>query len=193
MYRFVKTLAVVGTAILLLDSTPLMAQNAGGGRNRAAQTNGGNRANRANFDPAQAQQRMMDRYKEVLGITSEDEWKIVQDRIQKVLDAQRETRSGGGMMGRGGRQPADAQANTTQDNNNQRRAGRPGSEPNPAADALQKALDDNASTEVVDAKLAALRDSRKAAEAKLETARAALQKIITRKQEARLVLMGLLK
>jgi hypothetical protein len=200
MYRLVKTLAMVGTAAILLDTTPLTAQttdNGGGRRNRAAQADGGNnaRGNRANFDPAQAQQRQMDRYKEVLGITNDGEWKIVQERIQKVLEAQRETRGGAGMMGgrTGGRQSGGAQANTTQDTNNQQRPGRPGSEPNPAVDALQKALDDNASTEVVDAKLAALRDSRKAADAKLETARAALQKIVTRKQEARLVLMGLLK
>jgi hypothetical protein len=199
MHQLVKALAVLATAVIVLDTTPITAQTpdaAGGRRNRAAQANGNNdtRGNRPNFDPAQAQQRRMDRFKEVLGVTNDAEWKLIQERIQKVLDAQQETR-GGGMMGgrRGGGPGGDAANASNPDAGNPRRGGGPGGESNPAATALQKALDDNASTEVVDAKLASLRDSRKAAQAKLESAQAALQKIVTRKQEARLVLMGLLK
>ena len=51
-----------------------------------AQDNGG-RGGRGGFDPAQMQQRMMERYKEALEITSDDEWKALQPLVQKVAEA----------------------------------------------------------------------------------------------------------
>ena len=51
--------------------------------------------NRGNFDPEQMRQRMMERYKERLEVTNDDEWKLISDRIEKVMAAQRETRIGG--------------------------------------------------------------------------------------------------
>ncbi len=211
MKRLMQSMILAGVAAYMLDTTSLLAQPAGGGGNnrgnrgnRNAQGNGNNanaNNNRANFDPAQMRQRMMDRYKETLGVTNDDEWKIVEERIQKVMDAQRDSRGGGGMgmMGgrRGGAAPGGAtpqDANATQGANpqNQRRGGNR-ADANPAATELQKALDENAAATVINDKLASYRDSRKAAEAKLEQAQAELQKVVTRKQEARLVLMGLLK
>src|SRR2546423_15409259 len=64
---------------------------------------------RGNFDPAQMRQRMMDNYKERLEVTSDAEWKIISERIEKVMDAQRETRVGGGFgrFGGGGRRGGD--------------------------------------------------------------------------------------
>src|SRR6266436_3658429 len=50
---------------------------------------------RGNFDPAQFRQRMMDRYKERLEVKSDDEWKIISERIEKVTQAQRDARLGG--------------------------------------------------------------------------------------------------
>src|SRR5690242_12915708 len=83
-------LALLGTlaASLVLVPTTLTAQNQGRG----------NRQNRGNFDPAQFQQRMMERYREQLEVKNDDEWKVLESRIQKVLDARREL--GGGGMGR---------------------------------------------------------------------------------------------
>src|SRR5216683_2435456 len=57
---------------------------------------------RGNFDPAQFRQRMLDDLKERLEVTNDAEWKLISERIEKVMDAQRETRMGGGMFGRGG-------------------------------------------------------------------------------------------
>src|SRR5438034_10237695 len=58
---------------------------------------------RGNFDPAQFRQRQLERLKENLEVTSDAEWKIISERIEKVLDAQRETRVAGfGGFGRGG-------------------------------------------------------------------------------------------
>src|SRR5438270_2214555 len=66
---------------------------------------------RGNFDPAQMRQRMMDRYKERLEVTNDTEWKLLEERIEKVTTAQREARlggfggPGGGRGGRGGGGP----------------------------------------------------------------------------------------
>src|SRR5688572_15764411 len=57
------------------------------------------------FDPAQMRQRMMERVREQLEITNDDEWKIVSERAEKVMTARRDAGGfgGGGMMfGRGG-------------------------------------------------------------------------------------------
>ncbi|MEP0841816.1 MAG: hypothetical protein HRF43_03795, partial [Phycisphaerae bacterium] len=69
-----------------------------------AQDQPGGRGGRGNFDPAQMRQRMMDNIKEELA-ASDDEWKVLQPKVEKVLDAQRETRGGGfgGFGGFGGR------------------------------------------------------------------------------------------
>src|SRR5947199_5254232 len=57
---------------------------------------------RGNFDPEQFRQRMMDNYKERLEVKSDDEWKIIQERIEKVTTAQRDARLGGGFGRFGG-------------------------------------------------------------------------------------------
>src|SRR5438477_3356299 len=101
-----------------------------------------------NFDPQQFRQRMMERFKERLDVTSDDEWKVLQDRIEKVQQAQREARIvgfGGGGFGarRGGGDGAPADAAGGRRGNRGGFAG----EPNPDAEALQKALDGKASTD----------------------------------------------
>ncbi len=55
------------------------------------------------FDPAEMRQRMMERMKEQFGVTNDDEWKIISERIEKVTEARRSTGGGmGAMMGFGG-------------------------------------------------------------------------------------------
>src|SRR6266576_386590 len=89
MKRFNQFLAVTGTVICLGLGTGHLAAQPGPGR--------------GNFDPEQFRQRMMDRYKEALEVKSDDEWKIISERIDKVSTIQRELRSGrGGFGGPGG-------------------------------------------------------------------------------------------
>ena len=136
----------------------------------------------------------MDRYKEQLEVKSDDEWKIVSERIEKVTTLQRDSRLGGfgGFGGRrggggGGGQGGNADAN---------REARPNpfaGEPNPDAEALQKALDAKASADELKTKLAKLRESQKDKEAKLANAQAELRKVLSVRQEATAVMMGLLK
>src|SRR5439155_256917 len=147
---------------------------------------------------------MMERFKERLEVTGDDDWKIVQDRVEKLQQAQRDARIGGfgggfgGGVGarRGGGGGGDA-ASADAAAGGGRRANRGGGGPvateNPDAQALQKALDSKASTDELKAKLAKLRETQKDNEAKLQKAQDDLRKVLTVRQEATAVLMGLLK
>jgi hypothetical protein len=62
---------------------------------------------------------------------------------------------------------------------------------NPDQEALQKALDDNAPAGQIKDLLAKYKTSQKAKQAKLEAAQAELKAVLTTKQEAQAVLLGL--
>ena len=191
--KILKQMLAVGaaTVVLGLGTGNSVAQDGGPGR--------------GNFDPEQFRQRMMERYKERLEVTNNDEWKLIQERIEKVTTAQRDARSGGfgGFGGgRGGRRgggaggdtaPAAAPAPAADAGATARNRGGFGGEPSPDADALQKAIDAKASPEELKTKLAKLRDSQKEKEAKLVKAQEDLRAVLTVRQEATAVLMGLLK
>jgi hypothetical protein len=153
-----------------------------------AQDNGGGAGGRrgGNFDPAQFQQQMMDRFKERLEMTNDDEWVAVQGLIQKVMDARRATFSG---MGFGGRRGGNGGGG---DNGNRGGRGAFNAPPSPEAEDLQKALDAKASPDELKAKMAKLRDARKSKEAALAKAQEDLRKVLTVRQEATAVSMGLL-
>ena len=68
-----------------------------------------------------------------------------------------------------------------------------GREPSPELEALRKALDSQASAEEIKAKLADLRAARKKKEAELEKAQDNLREILSARQEAVAVTLGLLK
>jgi hypothetical protein len=153
---------------------------------------------RGNFDPAQMRQRMMDRYKERLEVTSDAEWKIIEERIGKVLDAQRDTRiagfggfGGGRRGGPGGGGPGGDNGNNNQGGGN--RPPNPFAADNPNVDALQKAIDGKASSDELKTKLAKVRDSLKEKEAVLAKAQEDLRKVLSVRQEAIAVMAGLLK
>ena len=148
---------------------------------------GGGRQGRG--DPAQFQQRMLERTKEVLEVTDDAEWKAMEPLVQKVMDLRRQSFSGmgRGMFGRGPRggdnPPGGDQA--------PRRGGMFGT-PSPEADALQKAIDSKASKAEMKAALEKYQASRKANQAALEQAQADLRKVLTSRQEAIATLNGLL-
>jgi hypothetical protein len=167
--------------LLLAGVAALMAFSTG---NAAAQ-------GRGNFDPEQFRQRMMDRFKEQFEVKNDDEWKIISERIEKVMTAQRDARMGGmGMFGgrRGGRGGENGGGDTNNTNRN-RFAG----EPNPDAEALQKAIDAKASNDEIKSKLAKVRATMKEKEANLTKAQDELRKVLSVRQEAIAVTAGLLK
>jgi hypothetical protein len=165
-------------AALFLGTSNVSAQNDNGG------PGGGFR----NMDAAQRQQFFMDNIKEQLGFTNDTEWNAVQPMVQKVMDARRDVGFGGG-MGRMFR---------NRNRNNGDQAGgnnRPnfGPQPSQEAEALQKAVDDNAPTAQIKAALAKYQASQKAKQAKLVTAQENLRKVLNTKQEAQATLLGLLE
>jgi len=186
MNTFKKTLALCGvTAALAFGSQQANAQdqgNRGGGR--------------GNFDPAEMRQRQMERMREQFGVTNNDEWKIISERIEKVTEARRQAGAGGGFgFGRGGRGPGGPGGPGGGGQGGQgggRGRGGFGPQSSPEAEALQQALDNNAGTDEVKAKLAKLREARKAGEEKLKVAQKDLKEVLNTKQEAVAVLMGLL-
>ena len=139
-----------------------------------------------NFDPAQVRERQMERYRERMAVKSDEDWKKLEPLIGKVIDAQREARMGmGGFGGRGGRGGGGGGGGNSQGSNR--------NQSSPEVADLQKALDDKASNEDVQAKLAKLRDARKAKEVALDKAQEELRKALAPRQEAGAVLAGLLK
>src|SRR6476469_7144036 len=97
---------------------------------------------RGNFDPEQFRQRMMDNYKEQLEVKSDDEWKIISARIEKVMTAQRDARVGRGGFGGNNRRGRGGDTNNAgADTNTQRNRGAFGGEANPDVEALQKSID----------------------------------------------------
>ena len=176
-------LSVVASAafVMFLSANPVAAQQGQG---------------RGNIDPAEFRQRMMDNYRERLEIKGDEEWKAIQPLIEKVADARREVGFGGGFgFGRGGRRGGGNNNNDAQAGANNQGGGRGfrGGEPSPEAEELQKAIDANASKDELKAKLAKLREARKEKEAKLASAQEELKKVLSVKQEAAAVLIGLLQ
>jgi hypothetical protein len=152
------------------------------------------------FDPTQfqqqRQQRLLAQYQQTLVITNDDEWAVIQPLIQKVMDAQQALGTGAGMFGRGGGGRGGGVAVTAV------AGGAPGGMAVGAAgmgpqvsdeqQALQQAIDSNAPAAEIRKALAAYRASRKVLQDNLDTAQNNLRKVLTTKQEAQAVLLGLL-
>jgi len=186
MTKFNRWLMAGGMAALLcMGAGQAMAQNQGGG---------GRGQGRGNFDPAQFQQRMMERYKETLEITDDAEWKAIQPLIQKVMDARMAAMSGmgRGMFGRGGGPGGPGGQGGQGGQGGGDRQGRGFGQANPEAEALQKAIDSKASGAELKNALQKFVDSRKQKQAALEKAQGDLRKVLTPRQEAILTASGML-
>jgi len=182
-------------AALCVSAYNVAAQNNSNDRGAATSENkGGGGRDRGpgggNFDPSQFQQRIMERVRTDLGFTNDTDWSVVEPLVQKVMDARRDVGFGaaGRMFGsrtRGGSDNADQGGNSS-------RGGGIFGQPSPEAEALQKALGNNAPAGQIKDLLAKYQSSQKAKQAKLEAAQADLRKILTVKQEAQATLLGLL-
>jgi hypothetical protein len=142
---------------------------------------------RGNFDPAQFQQRMMENIREEMGVTNNEEWVVIQARVQKVMDARRDVAPGGfGRMMRPRR---------NQDNNGDNgpggRRGMFGGTPMPEMEALNSAIESKVPAEQLKSTMDKYRVARKAKELALEKAQLDLKSILTVKQEAVALSLGL--
>ncbi len=188
-----KIMAATLSVAMGLSVSQAFAQNDNGNqpqRNRPPGDQAGGDRGPRNFDPAEMQKRMMERYQEALEITDNAEWKAIEPMIQKVTEARMQSMSGmgrgmfGGRGNRGGGGGADNGGGGS-------RGGGFG-QPNPDAEALQKAIDAKASKAEIKAALAKYVESRKAKLAALEKAQAELRAVLTPRQEAIATLNGLL-
>lgn len=184
-------LAVCGL-ILSTSTGSLMAQNDAPAPQQGAPGGPGGqggRQGRGNWDPEQMRQRAMERYREQLGVKDDAEWSLIEARIKKINENRMGMGRGfGGFGGPGG--PGGPGGQGGQGG----RQGRGGfGQPNPDAEALQTALDSGASADDIKAKLSTYRASAKQKEAQLEKAQDELRQLLSVKQEARAVLLGLLK
>ena len=182
-------LAVCGL-ILSTATGSLLAQNEAPAAPQGAPGGPGGRQGRGNWDPEQMRQRMMERIREQLAVKDDSEWGVIESRIKKINDARSGMGRGfGGFGGPGGPGGQGGQGG--------RPGGRQGQggfgQPNPDAEALQTALDSGASADDIKSKLTAYRASAKQKEAQLEKAQDELRQLLSVKQEARAVLLGLLK
>lgn len=188
MKKMNQLLALTSACVLALSATQLCAQsNNGGGdrpqRRQGGDNPGGDRGGRGNFDPAEFQQRMMERVKDQLEVKDDTEWKAIEPLVTKVMEARREQMAfgaGGMMRGMGfGRRGGDQGGSSTD------RPRSPfGGEPSPEAEALQKAIDTKAANADIKAALAKFREAKKAKEAALTKAQDELRKVLSVRQEA---------
>ena len=146
----------------------------------------------------QFRQRMNERLKTALKV-NDDEWGIIQPLLEKVQTKMRESMTnrfgfGGGRRGGQGGQGGGDGATGNGGNNGGDRGNRPERPKSPEVESLQKVLDAEGSTpEDIKVKLQAVRDSRKKSAAELEQAQEDLRKVLTQRQEATLVMMGMLQ
>ncbi len=149
------------------------------------QRRGGNEngsGNRNNFNPADIQARMMESMREQFAVKDDAEWTIIAERITAINDLRRGQFAGAIGMFTGGMGGARAAGGN-------RFGGMPA---NPEQDALRSAVTDNLPDAEITARLAKLREARKQSEAKLDQARDNLRAVLTLRQEAVAVMMGLL-
>jgi hypothetical protein len=168
-------LLTVGSAFAQQDNNNNATQDNGGQRRNRQGGGGGGGGGGGNFDPAQMQQRIMDRIRTDLNFTNETDWSAVQPLVQKVVEARFASRAGG--FGRGNRGPG----------------GGGGGQPAPERDALQNAIDANAPAAQVKDLLAKYKASQKEKQAKFVAAQDELRKVLTIQQEAQLTLGGWLE
>ncbi|UCD50683.1 MAG: hypothetical protein JSW27_24570 [Phycisphaerales bacterium] len=191
MRRKVIVVGVMGSLVALIAAGVSMAQPPRG--------QGGQRGP---FEPERMRQMMEERLKEQLG-TTDAEWQVIGPRLTKVMNLSRETQMGGGMArmfmrgrrGQGGPMGGPPQG-AAQEGERRGRRGPFGMEEtavSKASDALQTTLENaSASPEEIKAKLTALRTAKEKARQELATAQKELREVLSLRQEAQLVLMGML-
>lgn len=185
-------LAICGL-ILSTATGSLLAQNEAPAAQPGAPGAPGGRQGRGNWDPEQMRQRMMERVREQLAVKDDSEWSVIESRIKKINDSR--SGMGRGFGGPGGGPGGQAgQAGQGGQGGQGGRQGRGGfGQPNPDAEVLQTALDSGASADDIKVKLTAYRAAAKVKEGQLEKAQDELRQLLSVKQEARAVLLGLLK
>jgi len=211
--KVVLGLAVCIVAMLLVSQSFSAAGGGGrggrGGGQRGQRPGAGTEDRNPEQMRARMQEMMDQRMKEQLGITGDDEWKVIQPRLQKVQELSRQANAGGRMAMFGGRGGQGGRGQGGRGQGGRGQGGGPGQGGEAGArpgatdrelSAVEKAaqvLQDLLATESpkaddIKAKLTAYRTVKETAKKDLAKAQQDLKQIVTVKQEATLVLMGML-
>jgi hypothetical protein len=169
---------IAATSLLAVTSSAQQdAPPASGASSANAEANAGGW--HGNFNREDMQARMLANLRNQFEVTDDAEWKLIAERITKVMDLRRSV--GGGGFGMGAFRGGGNQGN------------RPAAAANPEGDALRTALEDKLPDAEIKARLERLRVTRKQSEARLDQAREDLRAVLTVRQEAVAVLVGLLQ
>ena len=193
MRRRLIVVGVVGCLVALIAAGVSVGQPQG----RAGQRGG----QRGMFDPQRMRQMMEERMKEQLGCTDQ-EWQVLGPRVTKVMNLSRQTGMGAGMgrmfMGRRGQGGNGGQRGQAGPGGQQGRRprdpfGQQETAVGKASDALQTTLENaSSSPEEIKVNLTALRTAKEKSRQDLAIAQKELREVLTLRQEAQLVLMGML-
>jgi hypothetical protein len=201
--KMILGIGIVAWAMTMLVSQALSQEppQQPRGRQRGPAMNQGDQGDAAAQPP---RPRQGDRVKTELGV-SDEEWKDLQPKIQKVNTLNRELRTppGMGMAGRGGRGGQGAAGEAQSRPGAPATAGEggpmrgtpqaPPTELQERQQALRTALDNpEARPEEIRTALRAYRDARAKVRSDLEQAQKDLRKSVNERQEAQLVMMGIL-
>lgn len=183
--RRARALSVASALLIGIASPDALAQNNpddAGKRRRAnsSDESGGRRGG----SPEDMQARLLSSLRERLEVPDDEEWKIVSERLGKVMELRRAS-GGGGFPGVIARGPQGGGSD-----NNRGRGARLGG--NPEMTALQSAIRDKLPDAEIKLRLDKVRENRKANEAKLSKAQEDLRAVLSVRQEAVAVVFGLL-
>lgn len=161
----------------------------------------GQRGQRGQFDPEQMRQMMEQRMQEALGAT-DTEWKVLGPRVMKVQELNRQANAGGrGMMmmfgrrrgGQGGPGGPGGPGGDQGGRRGPRGMNREQTEVEKIQQTLRTTLEDTSATpDTIKQQLTQLRQAKEKAKQDLAKAQQDLRQVLTLRQEAVLVLMGML-
>lgn len=186
--RSVGARAAVVLAALCLGFSPTFAQTPGrdSGRRPGAENSG----ERRGPSPQEIQSRILTNLRERFAVTDDEEWTIISERILKIYEMRRTAGGdGGGFRGApgGGSAAAAAAAMAAKS----RGGFRPGGG-SPEMQALQAAVNDKLPEAELKLRMTRLREVRQLNESKLQKAQEDLRAVLTVRQEAIAILLGLL-
>jgi hypothetical protein len=139
------------------------------------------------FDPAQFRQRMMQRLQTALG-ASDDEFAVLEPKIDAVVQLRMDVNGGGFGRGMGGRRPGGQDGGGGAPPSTQ-----PSTPVQAAIQDLRTTLDDDSATpDQIKSKLDTLRQARAQEKTDLSKSEDDLRSLLTQRQEAQLVLFGIL-
>jgi len=190
---------ILGVAAMLLLGTVLVGQSPSQTEEPGSRRGGrqGRQGREGERGPRYG--RIVERIKETLAV-SEEEWKVLEPRVTKVIGLSREVRGVSGLRmqlrrgaGREGAQPEGRREGRPEGRREGRQGAREQTEAGKAMEELGKTLDNKEATpEQIKEKLAAFRTAREKAMKELAKAQKELRDGLSVRHEAQLVLVGLL-